>query len=365
MHSENSKHPHSEKPKNILAAVVGEKIPKADIYSKINTACLIIIAAVSLTIALIYTKSILIPLVISIFIFTMITPLVRYIKYRFHFPHLLAVITASIVVVVPLVLVVLFLINSVSNFVHVAHTYQNRLIEMSNWLVNYAQVNDIPVPDGILEVENLKNMLTGPTVTDFLKRVGNGTFKFFSYSLVVLIFLFFLLISSSGSKVTNKVIKEMQNKISAYLYIHITLSILTGLCVGVVYYSSGLELALMFVVLTIILNFIPNVGSIIAVLLPLPIALIQFDISAEFFMILIIPACMQFLIGSILEPKLLGDGVGLHPVAVIGSLIFWALVWGVPGAFMATPITAAIRIILSKIEPTRGISEILAGRLPK
>ena len=55
----------------------------------------------------------------------------------------------------------------------------------------------------------------------------------------------------------------------------------------------------------------------------------------------------------------------LHPVTIISSLVFWALVWGVPGAFLAVPITAALRIILSKIEPTKVFAEVMSGRLPK
>jgi AI-2 transport protein TqsA len=121
----------------------------------------------------------------------------------------------------------------------------------------------------------------------------------------------------------------------------------------------------MFALVTIILNFIPNIGSIISVMLPLPIALVQFGPSPQFFVILIIPALIHFTFGSLLEPKLLGSGMDLHPVAVIGSLVFWTLVWGIVGAFLAVPITAAIRIVLSKIEPTRPFAEILAGRLPK
>jgi AI-2 transport protein TqsA len=170
---------------------------------------------------------------------------------------------------------------------------------------------------------------------------------------------------SGRSSVSNSVLKEMQNKISAYLFVHILLSLLTGVAVGIVYFSAGLELAMMFAVLTMILNFIPNIGSIIAVLLPLPIALIQYGFGPQFWVVLIIPSCLQFSIGSILEPKLLGSGLDLHPVAVIGSLIFWALVWGIPGAFLAVPITSAIRVILSQFEPTRPFAEILAGRLPR
>lgn len=336
-----------------------------DIYRKINTACLILIAVVSLVTALIYTRSILIPLVISIFIYTMITPLIRYLRFRMGFPRWLAIVISATIVLVPLVLVVIFISNSISNFVQTFSIYQAKLLESFNKLADLIRSYKIPLPDEMLELKSLQAMLTGPSSVNFLKGVGSNAVKVISYFSMVVIFVFFMLLGSGRTKITNTVIKEIQNKISAYLYIHIIVSIFTGICVGIVYFSVGLELALMFIVCTIVLNFIPNVGSIIAVLLPMPIALMQFGPTASFWIVLIIPACMQFVIGSIMEPKLLGGGMDLHPVTIIGSLVFWALVWGVPGAFLAVPMTAAVRIILSKLEPTRAFAEILSGRLPK
>ena len=72
----------------------------------------------------------------------------------------------------------------------------------------------------------------------------------------------------------------------------------------------------------------------------------------------------EFIIGNLIEPRFLGDGMDLHPAVVIASLIFWGLVWGVPGAFLSVPITASVKIILSKIKHTRPVAELLAGRLP-
>jgi len=350
--------------KEVLAAVV-TKSSGVDIYAKINTLCLIVIAAVSITLALIYTKTILIPLVISIFIFTMITPIVRYIKYKFRLPKWLAITFAAAIVLIPLILLVIYMFYSATHFVRVANMYQSRLFELFQRIVMAVNNYHIPLPKEVLELNSLQELLAGPHTTNFIKGFGAMALHLFSYFLLVVVFVFFLLIGSGSTKITNTVIKEIQNKVSAYLYIHIVMSLLTGFCVGVVFLSAGLDLAVMFAVLTVVLNFIPNVGSIVAVLLPLPIAFMQFGPSAQFFVILLVPAMIQFSFGSILEPKLLGEGMDLHPVAIIGSLVFWALVWGIAGAFLAVPITAAIRIILSKIEPTRPFAEILAGRLPK
>ncbi|MDR0734895.1 MAG: AI-2E family transporter [Elusimicrobiota bacterium] len=337
----------------------------AEVYRNINTACIIAIAAVCITMALIYTKTILVPLVISVFIYTMMTPVIRFLHARFRLPRWLALITASLLAGVLLVALVIFMIHSVTNLIQVAGAYNAKLLQAFNWVANFFKGYNLPFAEDINDLQGIISLMSSQHVGDIV-RVGAGfTFKILSYSALVLIFVFFLLMGNGRSPASNTVLREMQNKISAYLFIHILLSLLTGVTVGIVYFSAGLELATMFAVLTVILNFIPNVGSIIAVLLPLPIALIQYGFGPQFWVVLIIPSCLQFAIGSILEPKLLGSGLDLHPVAVIGSLIFWALVWGIPGAFLAAPITSAIRVILSQFEPTRPFAEILAGRLPK
>lgn len=353
-----------KKASNVIEAVKNAA-SDIDVYRKINTACLIVIAAVSITLALIYTKTILIPLVISIFVYTMMAPIIRLLRFRMRFPKWLAILTSAVLVIVPLVLVIIFIINSITNFVQVSSTYQAKLVESFNWVANFIKSYSLPIPDEALSLQTLTSLVTGQQFTNFLRGFGGVTLQVLSYSTLVFIFVFFLLIGSSSTKNQNTVIKEVQNKISAYLYIHITMSIITGICVGIVYFSVGLELAMMFAILTVILNFIPNVGSVAAVALPLPIAIIQFGFGPQFWVVLIIPSICQFVIGSIIEPKLLGTGLDLHPVTIVGSLIFWALVWGIPGAFLAVPITSAIRLILSKLEPTRPFAEILAGRLPK
>ena len=337
----------------------------AEVYRNINTACLIAVAAVCITMALIYTKTILVPLVIAVFIYTMMTPVIRALRARLRFPRWLALITAALLAAVLLAALVIFMIHSATNFIQVAGAYNAKLLQAFNWVVSFFRGYDLPFAKEINDLQGIISLMSSQQVGDIVRAGAGFTFKILSYSVLVLIFVFFLFMGSGRSSISNPVLREMQNKISAYLFIHILMSLLTGITVGIVYFSAGLELAMMFAVLSVILNFIPNVGSIIAVLLPLPIALIQYGFGPQFWVVLIIPSCIQLSIGSILEPKLLGSGLDLHPVAVIGSLIFWALVWGIPGAFLAVPITSAIRVILSQFEPTMPFAEILAGRLPR
>jgi AI-2 transport protein TqsA len=76
-----------------------------------------------------------------------------------------------------------------------------------------------------------------------------------------------------------------------------------------------------------------------------------------------IPGAIQFVTGNIIQPRFMGSALDLHPVIVLMALIFFGMIWGIVGAFLAVPITAVIRIVLEKIPDTRPVAELLAGRL--
>ena len=123
-----------------------------------------------------------------------------------------------------------------------------------------------------------------------------------------------------------------------------------------------LKLASVFGLLAFMLNFIPSIGSIVATLLPLPTAAAQFaDTPWMIALVLLIPGAIQITIGNVVEPKLMGDGMRLHPVTILLALAFWGLLWGPIGMLLAVPIMAALRIVFDKFEITQPASR-LAGR---
>ncbi len=125
-----------------------------------------------------------------------------------------------------------------------------------------------------------------------------------------------------------------------------------------------MEFAWVFALLAFFLNFIPSVGAIVASLLPLPVILLSPDLSiAVRVLAIVLPAIIHFVIGSFVQPKMQGSALDLHPVVIVLALIFFGMIWGVMGAFLATPITAVVRIILGRIPFTRPLAEMLAGNL--
>jgi AI-2 transport protein TqsA len=116
--------------------------------------------------------------------------------------------------------------------------------------------------------------------------------------------------------------------------------------------------------LVIFFSYIPSIGPIIATLLPVPVAVAQFQNPLTILAIIAIPGAIHMTIGNLVTPKLMGRGLELHPVTVLLALAFWGLLWGVVGVVLAVPIVAMLRLVLSQFSTTQSLANLLAGHLP-
>ena len=98
-------------------------------------------------------------------------------------------------------------------------------------------------------------------------------------------------------------------------------------------------------------NFIPNVGALIAVLLPLPLVLFNPNMgAAQMFSAVLLPLMLHAFVGNVLEPVMFGSSLDLHPVIVLLSLMLWSALWGVTGLVLAVPLTAVLRIHIAHVD---------------
>ena len=203
------------------------------------------------------------------------------------------------------------------------------------------------------------------TVGLLLVGTTNAILGLLSQSLLVLVFLIFLLVGGTArSTPSGGILGEVEIRIQRYLMTKAIVSAATGVLVGGILSILGIDLALVFGLFAFLLNFIPSVGSTVSTLLPLPIVLVSPDISGTTAVLaIVIPGMVQFLIGSVIEPKIMGGSLDLHPVAILLSLILWGMIWGIVGMLLATPITSVMKILLEKMEVTAPVAELLAGRL--
>jgi predicted PurR-regulated permease PerM len=161
------------------------------------------------------------------------------------------------------------------------------------------------------------------------------------------------------------VIEAINRRIGSYLALKTLLSLLLGLVSYVVMRLVGLDFAALWAVLTTLLNFVPYVGSALGVILPVLMAVVQFGEPGPILTLLLALTAAQFVIGNFLDPYVMGNSLNLSPFAILISLAVWSELWGVPGAFLAVPITAIMTIVFSAFPGTRPIAVLLSrnGRL--
>jgi predicted PurR-regulated permease PerM len=162
-----------------------------------------------------------------------------------------------------------------------------------------------------------------------------------------------------------EVIEAINRRIGSYLALKTLLSLLLGLVSYAVMRMLGLDFAALWAVLTALLNFVPYVGSALGVIVPVLMAVVQFGDLGSILTLLLALSTVQFLIGNFLDPYVMGNSLNLSPFAILISLAVWSELWGVPGAFLAVPITAIMTIVFSEFPGTRPIAVLLSksGRL--
>ncbi|MEM7806821.1 MAG: AI-2E family transporter [Planctomycetota bacterium] len=188
----------------------------------------------------------------------------------------------------------------------------------------------------------------------FVGSAGSGMLTLVSNAGLVGVFLLFLLLGRGDKPVpADSVRGQIERRIQAYLSVTFVVSLATGFLTGLTLWLLGVKLAWLFGLLAFALNFIPTVGSAVATLLPVPMILFGQDLStAAIIAALIIPAVIQFVLGNIVAPKMLGDRLQLSPVAVMLALLLLGAIWGIVGMILATPMLAVFKIAIDRLSPS-------------
>ncbi|MCB1197387.1 MAG: AI-2E family transporter [Deltaproteobacteria bacterium] len=328
--------------------------------NRINHICLIIIAAVALTAGLIYTRSILVLLVFSFFLYTVLSTGIGFINRFIKVHKWVSVSLMMLAIFILTLLLIVMMANSIEDFVSGAKQYQSKFVEFLGWVERQMLAYGITDTN-----QSLVQKFSTLPIFSYVQGLTAGIFTFFGKVFLVFIMTLFMILGERTGEIQNPFILEMHSKISKYITIKMISSVSTGILVFMILSMFHVELAFMFGTLTFLLNFIPSIGSIIATVLPMPLVFLQYDVSGKTLLIFICLSIVQVIIGNLIEPKLMGERLDLHPVTVLVFLLFWGLVWGIPGMFLAVPITAIVKIILSKMESTEGIAQLLAGRIPE
>ncbi|MCZ2340514.1 MAG: AI-2E family transporter [Bacteroidales bacterium] len=154
---------------------------------------------------------------------------------------------------------------------------------------------------------------------------------------------------------------RINSAIISYLKAKVLSSLVLAVPVGVVLSVCGVRFALLWVVLTFVCNFIPYIGSVIAYSFPVGFALLQLDIGIGSAIVAVALLACHIGSASVVEPMILGRAVGLSPLVILAALSVWGLLWGLPGMFLAVPLTVVVVIVLDHLEVTRPVARLLGG----
>lgn len=213
------------------------------------------------------------------------------------------------------------------------------------------------------------------SLSGLLFTVFNSIVSIISNTFLVIVFMLFLLLGRGnmerklekifpGTRIgqARKVIREIKERIQRYLIAKTIISIITGVLAGVVLVSYKVDFAITWAILTILLNFIPSIGSIIATVLPVSVAFLSTGTYYPALPVFIFLALIQTVIGNFIDPNVIGDVVDLSPIAILTGLIILGWLWGIVGMFLAVPILVSLKLVFESVPSTQFISVLMSGR---
>jgi AI-2 transport protein TqsA len=217
-------------------------------------------------------------------------------------------------------------------------------------------------------------------LTGRIPRVIASTQSIIVNFLLVVAYIGFLFVERShlGAKVaamfpdtrrareTSLLFATISDSVRRYIWIKTIVSVITAVVCYAVLRWVGVDFAETWALLIFVLNFIPNIGSIIGVAFPALLALVQFDTLGPFLILVLSLTAIQLAIGSVLEPMLMGSTLNMSPFAIILGLAFWGTVWGIVGMFLCVPILVVVMIVCAHVPSWRWLAILLSkdGQVP-
>ena len=251
--------------------------------------------------------------------------------------------------------------TSLSSFSEDAPKYEENLLEMGRSLRQLLSERGINIStDKMFKLFEPEKVM-GVTA-NILGQLGG----FMGNALTIFFLALFLLMEMDSIPVkTRAILKDstvslhffivIGNNIRHYLSIKTATSFLTGLTIWIGLAILGVDYAIIWALIAFLLNFIPNIGSIIAAFPAILFAMVQLGGGGAFWTMIIFIA-VNMIIGNVVEPKVMGKGLGLSTYVVFVSLIFWGFVLGMVGMFLSVPLTMAIKIMLEQNPKTKWIA---------
>ncbi|MFO8127886.1 MAG: AI-2E family transporter [Yoonia sp.] len=336
---------------------------------RLQTAALLIIAFAVVLFLLVQARFVLISLATAIILFSLTSDVINFIARQrigpFRIPNTLASIAAMVLIAATLLTLTSILLAEVNTVLVTTLSYAERapsaVASLFGWLGEDSE-------------QAVFNALRSFDVSSYLRGAASQASSVMQATVLVILFVGFLfaeriwfetkLLSLVGDKAqaerVGKIIQSIIHRVNYYLLVKTVISAITGAMVFVLAQAFGLGLATSLGIITFVLNFIPNIGSIVATALITLVAHVEIGDASTTLAVFAIAGVIQFVNGSIIDPMMMGRALRLSSFGIILSLAFWGAVWGIPGMFLSVPIMVMFLVVCSHVPGLRNFAVLLS-----
>lgn len=331
-----------------------------------------LIAAFFVGVTLLELRSVLVPFSVALLLSVIFQPIVLYLKAR-RIPIAVALVVVFVTLAAAATVVGYIVYSSAESLIDATERYLPRIDTVVAEIEELLQ--QTAAAFGLAEGHMDLNQVIDPSIITRLLQGGIGeAFTFAGNTFLVLLFMLFIL-AGSGELVVkvqkaypahiaeriNAVTDNISQQVRQYLVAKTLVSVGTGFLIFLTLWILGVDYPVFWGFLAFLLNYIPNIGSFVAVILPFGFALLQFDTLTFPIIAALVMWLIQMVMGNVVDPRLMAFKLNLSPVLVIVSLIFWGWLWGVAGMILAVPLTATIKIFFENIDGLRPIAVLMGS----
>ena len=310
-----------------------------------------------------FSAAIIVPFLIASSIAILLAPLLAYLETK-HIPRLLSLIFVTVLILIPVVALGGYIGEEVKDFVRNYHTMEK---EFDLWLGQMSEkINQLGIT---VAHSDLREIFDQSNFSALIQGLAKQTKNQFSNIFLIFFLVAFILMDSNY--LYNKFLKVMKDrkgsieegmeiieKIKRYFLIKVKTSLFTALWILLVLWFYDMRYALLWATLVFFLNFIPVVGSIIAAIPAVILALIDHSLMTALW-IAMWYVIVNTVIGNMLEPHIMGKGLGLSSLTVFLSMIFWGWMFGPAGMILSVPLTMGIQFLFDQYDETKWIAFML------
>lgn len=313
--------------------------------------------------ALMYASSIITPLLLALFISVVCAQPIRWLQKR-KVPNGIAVL-----IVLFGILLVFFgmgeiVARTVSQFRADIPLYDSRMSELSTTI--FTTLDNLGLD---ISLDNLETSVNASKIMSYSAGILGALGNVMSNTLLILFIVIFMLLEINSFKTkmqaivktsegTLDYINRIDSSIRNYLGLMTLLSLITGVAIWLALTIIGVKYAILWSLLAFLLNYIPNFGSIIASVPAIIFALIQMGTGGAIWTVVTF-VTVNMVVGNIVQPAVMGKGLGLSSLVVFISLIFWGFIFGTVGMFLSVPLSMVAKIAFEQKENTKWIAIML------